>query len=152
MVNLMHSLRRVAIVFEPDLILADTLHDLLCAQEFQVASFVTHSAAARSASVIEQIDLVIAGIPTSDEDHQCASLAEAAVRQNGALPTVLMLRDPSTDCPIAPAHAIRLPKPFTVGQFKRAVGRSAVSLVRCCLVGHPALLDGRIPTRRPPKG
>lgn len=125
----MEPLRRAVFVIEPDLNLADALHDVLLSWGFQVATFATHGAAAVSAMLVDRVDLLVACIPTSDGDRNGAYLESIARRQAGGLPVVLMVTDPEIVEKSAPDRSVRLLKPFTCDELRGAMYKVGISFV-----------------------
>jgi CheY-like chemotaxis protein len=123
----MEHVRKCAVVIEPDLGLADTLHDHLLVRGFHTATFATHGAAAASATMMERVDVLLACIPASDDDREGAYLEDARKRQEGDLPIVLMVADPGFAEPSAPRHAISIVKPFTTTQLSDAMDEAGVA-------------------------
>jgi hypothetical protein len=120
----MRSGRLRAVVIEPNLALADSIHDMLLSLGFEVATFATHGAAAASATMIDYVDLVAAAMPASRDDIEGAFLEEARVVQGRAMALVLLLDSTYQVCGSAPPGAISLIKPFTFNQMHEAVVRA----------------------------
>jgi len=111
--------RGVAIVIEVGE-LALVLRDLLEGVGYQVVTAPTHALAAERALAYRTIDLLAACVPAPDESRAGIYLEEAASR-NPRLPVVLMLADPLERSPGAPAHAVKLVKPFGRRALLRAI-------------------------------
>lgn len=113
----------IAVIIEPRATLADTIADALRKRGFEVLVASTHAGGAQSALGHAMVDFLIAAVPAPGEDRTGAYLADARDR-NASLKTVVMLSDPKEDAQEAPLGAIRLTKPFTVGELEEAIAQA----------------------------
>ncbi|HET6432194.1 hypothetical protein [Dyella sp.] len=118
----MPGLRRngVAVVIEPQQDLAGALHDMLAGFGYHCVAAATHAGAARLAADFAQIHLLAACVPAPDES-QAGIYLEDAAKRSPHMAVVLMLNDPLEVAPRAPAHSVRLSKPFSRESFTRAL-------------------------------
>jgi hypothetical protein len=118
----------VAIVIEPDPVLADTIHDRLASWGYQVATFATHQGAAYASELVDRVDVLVASVPASDEDRSGSYLEEAAARQGHPMAVVLILSDPAADRSGVPKDAVAIMKPFTCEELRSALERAETAV------------------------
>lgn len=111
----------LAIIIEPNLLLAEVLFDTLVLWRFTVLACLTHAAAADAGADSIRIDLLVACHPATDDDMEGAYLSVARTVQSGVLPLVIMVSDPQTLPEDAPVGAVQLVKPFTTGDLRHAI-------------------------------
>ncbi len=123
----MDPVQRIAIVIEPEPLLADLIAEALRRLGYDVATAATHVGGAVLAATYGRVDFGVVAVPAPGEDRSGSYLVEAR-KANVSMGMVVILSDPEDIANEVPRSAVRIVKPFSFDELKRAVARATSAL------------------------